>query len=364
MYDYLIVGTGLFGAVFAYEASQNNKRCLVIDKKSNMGGYLYCEDIEGITTHKYGAHIFHTNDKNIWEYVNRFAEFNRFINSPIVNYNNELYNLPANMNTFYKLWGVTTPEAARMIIEEQRSGVTQPENFEQYAISIVGVDIYEKLIKGYTEKIWGKKCTELPTSLINILPLRFNFDNDYYGDRYQGVPIGGYTQIIAKLLEHCDVKLDSDFFNDAARYRYIADRIVFTGKIDEFYGYCFGPLEYKSFCFETEVLDTPNYQGNAIVNYTSADVPFTRIIEHKHFEFGDQEKTVITREYPTGWMRGCEPCFPVVDEKNVSIYGKYLTLARQEKNVIFGGRLGTYRRFDMCQTISNAIKYANSFRNR
>ena len=361
MYDYLIVGAGLFGAVFAYEASQKGKRCLVLDKRGHIGGNVYCENIEGVTVHKYGAHIFHTDDKYVWEYVNRFAEFNRFTNSPIANYKGELYNLPFNMNTFYKLWGVTTPEAAREIIEKQRAGIKEPWNLEEQAISLVGTDIYEKLIKGYTEKQWGRKCTELPAFIIKRLPGRFTFDNNYFNDRFQGIPIGGYNQIIEKMLEKCDVKLDANFFDDTSRYRHIADKVVYTGMIDEFYGYCHGELEYRSLFFETEILDTPNFQGNAVVNYTSADVPYTRIIEHKHFEFGTQEKTVITYEYPMELAHGYEPYYPVNDEKNAAVYGMYRTLAEREKKVLFGGRLGTYRYLDMWQVISEALRCSRDF---
>ena len=355
MYDYLIVGAGLFGAVFAHEASQKGKRCLVIDKRRHIGGNVFCEKIEGVTVHSYGAHIFHTNDRDVWEYINRFAEFNRFTNSPIANYNGELYNLPFNMNTFHKLWGVTTPDAARKKIERQRKGISNPGNLEEQAISLVGTDIYEKLIKGYTEKQWGRNCSELPAFIIKRLPVRFTFDNNYFDDRFQGIPVGGYNPIIAKMLERCDVKLDVDFFADESRYRYIADKIVYTGMIDEFFGYRFGALEYRSLSFETEVLDTQNFQGNAVVNYTSVNVPFTRIIEHKHFEFGTQERTVITREYPMEWSPGCEPYYPVNDDKNAAVYAKYLALARLEKNVVFGGRLGTYRYLDMWQVISEAL---------
>ncbi|MCL2227432.1 MAG: UDP-galactopyranose mutase [Oscillospiraceae bacterium] len=355
MYDFLIVGAGLFGAVFAHEASLGGKRCLVIDKRNHIGGNTYCEDVEGVTVHKYGAHIFHTDNKTVWDYVNRFADFNRYTNSPLANHNGELYNLPFNMNTFYKLWGVTTPEAAEEIIERQRAIATAPKNLEEQAISLVGTDIYEKLIKGYTEKQWGRKCSDLPAFIINRLPVRFTFDNNYFNDRYQGIPIGGYNQIIEKMLEKCDVKLGTDFFSDESRYKHIADKIVYTGMIDEYFGYCHGELEYRSLSFEPETLDVRNFQGNAVVNYTSADVPYTRIIEHKHFEFGTQDKTVVTYEYPSEWVRGNEPYYPVNDEKNMSVYSKYLDLADKEKNVIFGGRLGTYRYLDMWQVIAEAL---------
>jgi len=360
MYDYLIVGAGLFGAVFAFEATQKGKRCLVLDKREHIGGNVFCEVVDGITVHRYGAHIFHTDEKEVWEYVNRFAEFNRYTNSPIANYKGELYNLPFNMNTFYKLWGVTTPDAAREIIEKQRAGIGEPKNLEEQAISLVGTDIYEKLIKGYTEKQWGRKCTELPAFIIKRLPGRFMFDNNYYNSRFQGIPIGGYNQIIEKMLGRCDVKLGANFFDDAARYRHIADKVVFTGMIDEFYDYCHGELEYRSLSFDTLILDTPNFQGNAVVNYTSADVPYTRIIEHKHFEFGTHQNTVISYEYPMEWSRGYEPYYPVNDEKNAVILSKYQALAEKEKKVIFGGRLGTYRYLDMWQVISEALKHSRS----
>ena len=356
MYDFLIVGAGLFGCVFAHEASQKGKRCLVIDKRPHVGGNTFCEEIEGITVHCYGPHIFHTDDKEIWDYLTRFSEFNRYTNAPIANYKGELYNLPFNMNTFYKLWGVTTPDAARDMIDSQRAGIPEPRNLEEQAISLVGTDIYEKLIKGYTEKQWGRRCSELPAFIIKRLPVRFTFDNSYFNDRFQGVPVGGYNRLIEKMLQNCDVKLGSDFFSDVQRYRHIADKTVYTGMIDEFFGYRFGALEYRSLSFETEVLDTPNFQGNAIVNYTSSDVPFTRIIEHKHFEFGNQRKTVITREYPLTWERGCEPFYPVNDAKNTEVFAKYMELARMEKDVIFGGRLGTYRYLDMWQVVSEALK--------
>ena len=360
-YDYLIVGAGLFGSVFAYEATRKGKHCLVIDKREHIGGNIYCETIDDITVHKYGAHIFHTVDKDIWEYVSQFAEFNRYTNSPIANYQGELYNLPFNMNTFYKLWGVTTPDAARCIIEKQRSGINDPKNLEEQAISLVGTDIYEKLIKGYTEKQWGRKCTELPAFIIKRLPVRFTFDNNYFNDRYQGIPIGGYNQIIEKMLRGCDVKLGADFFGDISGYKKTATKIVYTGMIDEFYDYCYGALEYRSLTFETETLGTPNYQGNAVINYTSADVPYTRIIEHKHFEFGAQENTVITREYPMEWVPGCEPYYPVNDDINMAVYNKYRALAEREEKIVFGGRLGTYRYLDMDQVIKFALLLSGKF---
>ena len=360
MYDYLIVGAGLFGAVFAYEATQKGKRCLVIDKRGHIGGNVHCEIIEGITVHKYGAHIFHTSDKDVWGYVNRFADFNRYTNSPIANYKGELYNLPFNMNTFYKLWGTTTPDAAREMIEKQRAGVTEPKNLEEQAISLVGVDIYEKLIKGYTEKQWGRKCTDLPAFIIKRLPVRFTFDNNYFNNRYQGIPVGGYNQIVEKMLDRCNVKLGVDFFSDEYGYRGAAGTIIYTGMVDEYYAYRFGALEYRILSFENKIMDMPNFQGNAVVNFTASDVPYTRIIEHKHFEFGDQQKTVITREYPKEWQQGDEPYYPIADDKNAAVYGKYRALAAKEKNVIFGGRLGTYRYLDMWQVISEALICSNS----
>jgi UDP-galactopyranose mutase len=357
MYDCLIVGAGLFGAVFAHEASKKGKRCLVIDRRPHIGGNVYCEEIAGVTVHKYGAHIFHTNDKDVWEYMNRFAEFNRFTNAPLARYKGELYNLPFNMNTFYKLWGVTTPEAARRIIEEQRGAVaSEPKNLEEQAISLVGTDIYEKLIKGYTEKQWGRPCAELPAFIIKRLPVRFTFDNNYFNDRYQGIPVGGYNRIVEKLLENCDVKLGVDYFDDEKGYRDAAAMLVYTGMIDAYYNYRFGRLEYRSLSFETELLDTPNFQGNAVINHTAADVPYTRIIEHKHFAFGSQEKTVVTKEYPKAWTPGDEPYYPVNDAKNAALYARYRSLADREENAAFGGRLGTYRYMDMHQAVAEALK--------
>jgi len=362
MYDYLIVGAGLFGAVFAHEAASRGKACLVIDKRGHTGGNAFCENTEGIVTHKYGAHIFHTDNKAVWDYVNRFADFNRYTNSPLANFNGEYYNLPFNMNTFYKLWGVTTPEAAKEIIDRQRqqAGIAEPINLEQQAISLVGTDIYEKLIKGYTEKQWGRKCSDLPAFIIKRLPVRFTFDNNYFNDLYQGIPIGGYNQIFDKLLDKCDVRLGVDFFDNAADYKCLARKIVYTGMIDEYFDYRFGELEYRSLNFENEVMDMPNFQGNAVINYTSAGVPYTRTIEHKHFEFGRQEKTVVTYEYPCEWKRGREPYYPISDEKNIQLYKKYSELAMCESDVIFGGRLGTYRYLDMWQVIQEALECAAS----
>ncbi len=352
MYDYLIVGAGLFGSVFAYEAVKAGKKCLVIDKRGHIGGNLYCESVEGINVHKYGAHIFHTSDKPVWDYINQFAQFNRYTNSPVANYKGEIYNLPFNMNTFYKLWGAITPGEAQKIIERQRGNIAEPKNLEEQAISLVGADIYEKLIKEYTEKQWGRQCKDLPAFIIKRLPVRFTYDNNYFNDRYQGIPIGGYNQIFDKLLAGCDVELETDYF---AHRPFNAKKTVYTGMIDEFFGYEFGPLEYRSLLFDTETLGVPNFQGNAVVNYTSGDVPYTRIIEHKHFEFGEQPKTVITREYPKEWQRGKEPYYPVNDEENTSKYLKYKTLAEKEKDVVFGGRLGSYRYYDMWQVIKEAL---------
>lgn len=358
MYDYLIVGAGLFGAVFAYEAQQRGKKCLVIDKRDHIGGNVYTEEINGVQVHKYGAHIFHTNSKAIWDYVNRFAEFNRFTNSPIANYKGELYNLPFNMNTFHKLWGVISPDEAKQKIEEQRTaaGITEPKNLEEQAISLVGTDIYEKLIKGYTEKQWGRSASELPAFIIKRLPVRFTYDNNYFNDRYQGIPVGGYRAIIDKMLDGVDVRLNIDFFNCREDMEKGARKIVYTGMIDQYYGYKFGVLEYRSLQFDTEVVeDTDNYQGNAVVNYTDSETPYTRIIEHKHFEFGMQDTTVITKEYPKEWKPGDEPYYPINDDKNNEMYKKYKALADTETNVIFGGRLATYKYYDMHQIIAAAL---------
>ena len=359
-YDYLIVGAGLFGAVFAHEAGKKGKKCLVVDRRNHIGGNIYTEEIEGIQVHRYGAHIFHTSNKDVWEYVNRFAEFNHYINSPIAVYKDELYNLPFNMNTFSKMWNIKTPAEAKEIIDRQIAdlGITEPANLEEQALSLVGRDVYEKLIKGYTEKQWGRKCTELPAFIIRRLPLRFTYDNNYFNDRYQGIPIGGYTAIIKKLLEQADVKLGTDYLKERETYKDMAYRIVFTGMIDEFFDYILGALEYRSVRFETEVLDCPNYQGNAVVNYTEREVPYTRIIEHKHFEFGTSDKTVISREYSSEWKVGDEPYYPVNDERNSSLYEKYKELAEKEKRVVFGGRLGAYKYYDMDKVILAALELA------
>ncbi|AZK48660.1 UDP-galactopyranose mutase [Paenibacillus lentus] len=358
MYDYLVVGAGLFGAVFAYEANKRGMKCLVIDRRDHIGGNIYTEEIEDIHVHKYGAHIFHTNSKEIWDYVNGFAEFNRFTNSPIANYKGELYNLPFNMNTFNKLWGVVTPDEARQKIEEQRlaAGITEPRNLEEQAISLVGTDIYEKLIKGYTEKQWGRSAKDLPSFIIKRLPVRFTYDNNYFNDRYQGIPIGGYGAIIEKMLEGIEVRLNVDFFEDRNAFLGCAKKVVYTGMIDQYYAYEYGVLEYRSLQFKTKVLhDTPNYQGNAVVNYTDPETPYTRIIEHKHFEYGTQHKTVITEEYPQEWKPGDEPYYPINDGKNNEIYRKYKVLADREQQVIFGGRLATYKYYDMHQVIGAAL---------
>ena len=370
-YDYLIVGSGLFGAIFANEANKKGKKCLVIDKRPNVGGNIYTENIDGINVHKYGAHIFHTSNKEIWEYINQFAEFNRYTNSPVARYKNELYNMPFNMNTFNKLWGVVTPEQAKAKIEEEKkeAGIKEPKNLEEQAISLVGKTIYEKLVKGYTEKQWGKRATELPSFIIKRLPVRFIYDNNYFNDIYQGIPMGGYTPIIEKMLEGIEVRLNCDFFENREELEKIADKIIFTGPIDKYYNYQFGELEYRSLRFETEELEEENYQGNAVVNYTEYEIPYTRIIEHKHFEYGSSlgkiaegetaRKTIITREYPDKWVQGKEPYYTMNDEKNTKLYEKYKELADKDKKVIFGGRLGQYKYFDMDKVIAEALKISN-----
>lgn len=356
-YDYLVVGAGLFGAVFAHEAACRGKRCLVIDRRPHIGGNVYTEEIEGIHVHRYGAHIFHTSDLEVWDYVNRFAEFNNYINSPVAVYKDELYNLPFNMNTFSKMWSIRTPREAKDIIEKQIEdlAIKEPANLEEQALSLVGRDVYEKLIKGYTEKQWGRDCKELPAFIIRRLPLRFTYDNNYFDDRYQGIPIGGYTAIIRKLLEGIEVRTGVDFLDEREEYESLAEKIIYTGMIDEYYGYRMGALEYRSVRFETEVLDCDNYQGNAVVNYTDKEVPYTRIIEHKHFEFGRQEKTVISKEFSSEWTVGDEPYYPVNDRKNSELYAKYQELAACEGNVIFGGRLGAYKYYDMDKVIRAAL---------
>ena len=359
MYDYLIVGSGLYGAVCAYELTKAGKKCLILEKRAHIGGNVYTEEIEGINVHKYGAHIFHTSDKEVWEYINRFCEFNNYINSPIARYKNECYNLPFNMNTFTKLWSdVFTPEEAEKKIEEERKtyAIQSPKNLEEQAINLVGKTIYEKLIKGYTEKQWGRPCKELPAFIIKRLPVRFIFDNNYFNDCYQGIPIGGYTKIIEKMLEGVEVRLNTDFLDNKEYYSSQAKKIIFTGPIDAYYDYCFGTLQYRSVRFETTLLDMPNYQGNAVVNYTAKDVPYTRIIEHKHFEFGKQSKTVISKEFSAEWKRGDEPYYPINDEKNNALYEMYRDKAMSESNVIFGGRLGQYKYYDMHVVIKNALE--------
>ena len=358
-YDYLVVGAGLYGAVFAYEAKKRGKEVLVIDRRDHKGGNIYCEEVNGINVHKYGAHIFHTSNKKVWEYVNQFAEFNRYTNSPVANYKGELYNLPFNMNTFNKMWGVITPQEAVAKIEEQRkeAGITEPKNLEEQAISLVGKDIYEKLIKGYTQKQWGRKCTELPSFIIKRLPVRLTFDNNYFNDLYQGIPMGGYNVIIDKMLDGVEVELGTDYLANKDKYENIADKIIFTGPIDEFYDYCFGPLEYRSVRFETEELPVENYQGNAVINYTDAETPYTRIIEHKHFEFGTQPTTVISKEYSAEWKVGDEPYYPVNNDKNAALYQKYLDKSKEENKVIFGGRLGEYKYYDMDKVIESALNF-------
>ena len=368
-YDYLIVGSGLFGATFAYRARQAGKKCLVIDKRSHLGGNVYCENIEGINVHKYGAHIFHTSNKQVWDFVNSIVEFNRYTNSPIANYKGKQYNLPFNMNTFYQMWGVLTPAEAKAKIEEQKAeavaamkavGVTEPRNLEEQALMLIGKDIYEALIKGYTEKQWGRKCTELPAFIIKRLPVRFVHDNNYFNDRYQGIPIGGYNKLIDGLLEGVETKVNTDFFEDRKYWESIADKVVYTGAIDEYFDYRLGKLEWRTVSFEEKVFDTPNYQGNAVMNYTEAEVPYTRVIEHKHFEMFGQEvydcpKTVISKEYSTEYKEGMEPYYTVNDERNNQLADQYRELANREKNVIFGGRLAEYKYYDMAPIVEKVL---------
>ena len=375
-YDYLLVGAGLFSATFAYRATQAGKKCLVIDKRPHLGGNVYCENIEGINVHKYGAHIFHTSNKQVWDFVNSIVEFNRYTNCPVANYKGKLYNLPFNMNTFYQMWGVTTPGEAQAKIDEQKASFSEelrvkneelglsnePHNLEEQAMLLVGKDIYEKLIKGYTEKQWGRKCTDLPAFIIKRLPVRLIFDNNYFNDKYQGIPVGGYNKLIDGLLEGIETKTNVDFFENRPYREGVADKIVFTGKIDEFYDYQFGKLNYRTVRFETEVIDKPNYQGNAVVNYTEREIPYTRVIEHKHFEMFGQEvyetpKTVISKEFSTEWKDGMEPYYPVNDEVNSSLYAKYKALADKEDNVIFGGRLAEYKYYDMAPTVERAMEW-------
>ena len=356
-YDYLIVGAGLYGAVFARELTRRGKSCLVIDRRNHIAGNIYTEKMAGINVHKYGAHIFHTSDREVWEYVNQFAEFNNYVNSPLAVYRDELYNLPFNMNTFSKMWGIRTPKEARQMIERQVAelGITEPQNLEEQALSLVGTDVYTKLIKGYTEKQWGRECRELPAFIIRRLPCRFTYDNNYFNDRWQGIPIGGYTQMVEKMLEGADVLLQTDYFDLIREQPEIAHTVVYTGCIDEFFGYRLGALKYRSVRFETEELPEENYQGNAVVNYTDREVPYTRVIEHKHFEFGKQPTTVISREYSAEWKPGLEPYYPVNDAENSALYAQYQQLAAQQENVIFGGRLGQYRYYDMDKVIRAAM---------
>ena len=368
-YDYLIVGSGLFGATFAYRAKQMGKKCLVIDKRPHLGGNVYCENIEGINVHKYGAHIFHTSNKEVWEFVNSIVEFNRYTNSPIANYKGKQYNLPFNMNTFYQMWGVLTPDEAKAKIEEQKAeavaamkaaGVSEPRNLEEQALMLIGKDIYEALIKGYTEKQWGRKCTELPAFIIKRLPVRFIHDNNYFNDKYQGIPIGGYNKLIDGLLEGVETKVNTDFFEDRPYWESMADKIVYTGAIDEYFDYRLGKLEWRTVSFQEEILDTPNYQGNAVMNYTEAEVPYTRIIEHKHFEMFGQEvygcpKTVISREYSAEYKEGMEPYYTVNDERNNALAEQYRQLAAKENNVIFGGRLAEYKYYDMAPIVEKVL---------
>lgn len=356
-FDFLIVGSGLFGACFAHQAKLAGKRCLVIDKRPQLGGNIYCETIEDINVHKYGAHIFHTNNKQVWDFVNSFVTFNRYTNSPIANYKGHLFNLPFNMNTFYALWGTKTPEEAKEKIRIQCQSVclTNPSNLEERAISLVGTDIYELLVKGYTEKQWGRKCQDLPAAIINRLPVRFTFDNNYFTDSYQGIPIGGYNKLVEGLLTDIEARVSTDFFVNRSYWEKVAQKIVFSGRIDEFYNFCFGKLEYRTVRFETEVLDTQNYQGNAVINYTDSEIPYTRVIEHKHFEFGMQPKTVISREYSMEWGDGAEPFYPINDKKNTDLYMQYKALAEKDRSVIFGGRLADYKYYDMDDVIEKAL---------
>lgn len=350
----------MFGATFARQAVEKKKSVLVLDKRSHVGGNVYTEEIEGIQIHRYGAHIFHTNNKAVWDFVNRFAEFNRYTNSPVANYKGELYSLPFNMYTFNRMWGIVAPKEAEEIIRKQRedAGVTGPKNLEEQAISLVGADIYEKLVKGYTEKQWGRPCSELPAFIIRRLPVRFTFDNNYFNARYQGIPIGGYTRMVENMLEEIEVELNVDYLEDKVGWNALADKVIYTGPIDRYFNYCYGPLQYRSVRFETEVLDMANFQGNAVVNYTDSDTPYTRIIEHKHFDFGTQPKTVISREFSVEWLPGDEPYYPINDDKNSALYQKYKALADKEEKTIFGGRLGEYRYYDMDAVISSALEAA------
>ena len=360
MYDYVIAGSGLFAGTFAYLAGQKGKKCLVVEKRDTMGGTLYCQDIEGIHVHKYGAHIFHTSNKKVWEFVNSLTEFNRYTNSPIANYKGEIYNLPFNMNTFNKLWGVQTPKEAERIIESQRAAMKgEPANLEEQAVRLVGTDIYQKLIKGYTEKQWGRDCRELPTFIIKRIPVRYTYDNNYFNDAYQGIPKGGYNPLIDRLFAGCDVELETDFNQYRDKYEKLGKKVLYTGTLDSYYGYQYGKLEYRSLRFESETLDIENYQGVAVMNFTDRETPYTRIIEHKHFEYGTQEKTVITKEYPQSWEEGREPYYPVNDHTNQTLFEKYRILAAQEHNVLFGGRLAEYKYYDMDKVIEAAFDLAD-----
>lgn len=361
-YDYIVVGSGLFGSVFAYEASKRNKKVLVIDKKDHIGGNIYTRQVEGINEHVYGAHIFHTSNKDIYDYLCQFTQFNNYINSPIACYKGEIYNLPFNMNTFNKMWGVITPQQAKDKIASQikEANIKEPKNLEEQAISLVGVDIYQKLIKEYTQKQWHQDCKDLPSFIIKRLPVRFTYDNNYFNDPYQGIPIGGYTPIIEKMLANCEVRLNYDFFEHKEELINLSDKIIFTGMIDQYYDYCYGKLGYRSLRFETELLDIDNYQGNAVVNYTSHDQEYTRIIEHKHFEFGKQDKTIITKEYPQDYQEGLIPYYPINNQENNDLYQKYIDLASKESNVIFGGRLGMYSYFDMDKVIQKALELVDN----
>lgn len=361
-YDYLIVGAGLYGACFAYFATRKGKRCLVIDKRPHVGGNMYCEDVEGISVHKYGAHIFHTSNRQVWDFVTSLVEFNNYVNSPIANYKGRLYNLPFNMNTFNSLWGVVTPEQAQAEIERQRSeaGVTTPSNLEEQAISLVGKDIYETLIKGYTEKQWGRKCNELPASIIKRLPVRFTFDNNYFNDIYQGIPVGGYNKLFERLLDGVEVRLDTDFFTDRAYFESLAGKVVYTGPIDQYYDYRYGKLEYRTVKFEQQLFDMPNYQGVAVMNYTDAETPYTRIIEHKHFDFGKQDKTVISKEFSSEWKDGSEPYYPINNDRNNLLYLRYKELADKEADTVFGGRLAEYKYYDMHHIIQQVLDIKDS----
>ena len=356
-YDYVLVGSGLFSGVFAYHAVKAGKKCLVVEKRDTVGGNLYCEDMEGIHVHKYGAHIFHTSNRRVWQFVNSLVEFNRYTNSPVANFHGEMYNMPFNMNTFSKMWNISTPAEAKAIIDKQKASIKgEPKNLEEQAISLVGEDIYKKLVKGYTEKQWGRDCKDLPAFIIKRLPVRFTYDNNYFNDLYQGIPIGGYNVLIQKLFEGCDIETGVDYNENREKYNELGEKILYTGTIDSFYDYCFGKLEYRSLKFETEVLDEENHQGVAVVNYTDRETPYTRIIEHKHFEFGTQPKTVITREYPADWKEGMEPYYPINDERNQNLYQQYKELADKEERVLFGGRLAEYKYYDMDKVIESAFK--------